>query len=133
MRGRTITKEISVQELLELREEGYSNREIADLTEISYSTVCKYIGRGNTRKPRFCKATEPVKTEGMPQGAGILPCGEDKFFVASDRKRLAIRNGRTLDVYQMAEDGDHPIVTGLTKEQVGRWASELTEAWRLMA
>lgn len=132
MRGHKITNEVSVQELLGLREEGYTNREIAELTEISYQTVCKYIGRCPRSAVRTSQKQEAPAQE-APQSAGILPCGEDRFFVASDRKRIAIRNGKTLDLYQMAEDGDHPIVTGLTKEQVGRWASELTEAWRLMA
>lgn len=40
-----ITDSISVQEMLEMREQGLSNREISERLDISYASVCRYIGR----------------------------------------------------------------------------------------
>lgn len=134
MKGHKVSREVSQQEMLGLREEGYNNAEIAELLEISYSTVCSYIGRApkELRKPWGSNRKEKPAAPETPKSAGILPCGTDQYFVASDKKKLAIRSGRTLDIYQMTEDGDRLIVAGLTVDQVGRWASELADAWRLM-
>lgn len=37
--------EVSVNELLELRAEGYTNAQIAELLDVSYVTIYKYIGK----------------------------------------------------------------------------------------
>lgn len=45
-----LTDEISIQELLELRAEGKSNREIADLLDCSYATIYRHIGPSRKKK-----------------------------------------------------------------------------------
>ena len=37
--------DVSVSEMLKLREDGYSNKDIAQMLEISLPTVYKYIGK----------------------------------------------------------------------------------------
>lgn len=43
--GRKLLDEVSVNELLELRAEGYTNAQIAELLDVSYVTIYKYIGK----------------------------------------------------------------------------------------
>lgn len=45
MKGRAITREISVQEMQEMRERGMTNQQIADSLEINYQTVLRYLGK----------------------------------------------------------------------------------------
>lgn len=54
MKGKNLMDEISVSELLQMREEGMSNQEIADALDVSYYTIVKYIGGApkSVRKPR---------------------------------------------------------------------------------
>lgn len=44
MRGKSVLQEVSIDEMMELRNEGYSNNEIAELLDCSYQTVKRYIG-----------------------------------------------------------------------------------------
>lgn len=54
-----ITDTISVQELLALREQGLSNREISERLDVAYNTVLKYIGRN----PRKILENKAIKAE----------------------------------------------------------------------
>lgn len=67
-----LTDEISVNELLELRAEGKSNQEIADILDCSRATIYRYIGSTRPRKKKASadsgmeiirKATNPAFRE----------------------------------------------------------------------
>lgn len=45
MRGRALYKDMDRSELLAMREQGMSNREIADSVAVSYQTIYKLIGK----------------------------------------------------------------------------------------
>jgi predicted transcriptional regulator len=55
--------EVGISEMLELRNQGYSNREIAEMLDISYPTVIRYIGKQNYRSANRPKPEEPQKEE----------------------------------------------------------------------
>ena len=60
-KGHKLTDEISVQEMLEYREQGFTNKEIAELLDVHQATIYKYIGRRtglpHQKKPRKAKKT----------------------------------------------------------------------------
>lgn len=45
-----LSEEVTREEMLCLREQGYSNTEIAEQLECCYATVIKYIGKGGVRR-----------------------------------------------------------------------------------
>lgn len=65
-----ISKQVSVSEMMTLREQGLTNKQIADRLDIGYSTVCAYIGRApaGLRKPyeRKNKPLPPVGDNPIP-------------------------------------------------------------------
>ena len=63
MRGYKLTDEISIPELLKMRESGMSNSEIAESLDVSYKTICNYLGKGG---PRRQTRRAPHVQEGAP-------------------------------------------------------------------
>ena len=55
--------EVGVSEMLELREQGFSNREIAEMLDISYPTVHTYIGKQGYKSSHRPKPVPPAKEE----------------------------------------------------------------------
>lgn len=56
--------DITASEMLEMREQGLSNHDIAKSLDISYATVCRYIGRAPKRLERLAAfADTPPKRE----------------------------------------------------------------------
>ena len=56
---RKMSEEVTKSEMLRLREQGYSNTQIAEQLECCYATVLKYIGKGGVRrKSGLDKSTE---------------------------------------------------------------------------
>ena len=45
-----LSEEVTREEMLRLREQGYSNTEIAEQLECCYATVIRYIGKGGVRR-----------------------------------------------------------------------------------
>ena len=62
MRSSAIDKE-TVSNMLRLREEGYTNAEIAAQFDLSPATVLHHIGRQPFRKPRSERCAIPAKPE----------------------------------------------------------------------
>ena len=58
MARRRLDLDVTVQEMLRLREEGMSNKQIAGQLDVHYNTILKYIGK-EPRSPR----TSVVKNE----------------------------------------------------------------------
>ena len=129
---RKLIDDISIQEMLNLREiEHLSNREIAARLAVSHSTVIKYIGPAGReyRKPYTRRETLEEETP----CTGLLPCGKDEYYVASGRKRICIHNGKAVDIVQMTEEGETPILTGLKRTDVETLVGELKAVLQLMA
>ena len=51
MARRRLDLDVTVQEMLRLREEGISNKQIAGQLDVHYNTILKYIGK-EPRSPR---------------------------------------------------------------------------------
>lgn len=51
MNREPLTNSVSVQELLEMRESGMTNRQIAERLDVGYSTICRCIGK-NPKKAK---------------------------------------------------------------------------------
>lgn len=129
---RKLIDDISIQEMLNLREiEHLSNSEIAARLAVSHSTVTKYIGPAGReyRKPYTRRETLEEETP----CTGLLPCGKDEYFVASNRKRICIHNGKAVDIVQLTEEGEAPILTGLKRTDVETLVGELKAVLQLMA
>ena len=85
---RKVTGDISVNEMLELRKQGMSNKDIARVLEISTATVYRYIG-GQGCRVESIAALDPVKAkepEGVappappaPSGYGAPSAGSDQY------------------------------------------------------
>lgn len=130
---RKIDNEVSVSELLEMREEGLTNNEIAERLDVSAAWVWKRIGAAGIRKPRERKPKIAASADDFaPQCAGLLSCGKDEHFIASGKKKITIHNGRTVDIVRMTEDGDEPIFMGLKREDVEALAGEMKAVLQLM-
>lgn len=57
-----LSEEVTRAEMLRLREQGYSNTEIAEQLECCYATVIKYIGKGGVRRANR-KDKSPAETK----------------------------------------------------------------------
>ena len=53
----SLMRSVSMQTLVRMREEGYSNKQIADLLGTTYATIYKYLGpqRKNKKKENVSK------------------------------------------------------------------------------
>jgi len=129
--------EVTIQEMMNLREiEHLSNAEIAERLDVHYATVIKYIGKNpkGIRKPYTRKepaaVAAPCSTE--YHCAGLLPCGKDEFFIASNKKQFRLHNGKELDLVEMGVDEDSIIFKGLKKADVECLIGELQAAYRMM-
>ena len=67
-----LSEEVTREEMLRLREQGYSNTEIAEQLECCYPTVIKYIGKSGIRRanrkdenPAEIKKPEAVTSDGL--------------------------------------------------------------------
>ena len=66
-----LTESVSLQELQQMREDGLTNRQIAEALDVGYSTICRYLGRNEgKRAPRGTyapkKAAQPKEQEVKP-------------------------------------------------------------------
>ena len=58
---------VSTSEMLQLREQGLSNRDIANVLEISYPTVCRYIGEQGRHMESLAAFRPTPKAEELPK------------------------------------------------------------------
>lgn len=74
---RNLTKDVSISELMHMREEGMSNKEIAERLDVSYITILRLIGKQpaemtaaalHAPKP---KASKPAKVQASPKPASV--------------------------------------------------------------
>ena len=74
MARRRLSKDVSTSEMLRLREEGMSNRQIAAQLDVSYNTILKYIGK----EPR-------PKTESGAVGKAMIKAFNDRYNQGAKR------------------------------------------------
>lgn len=81
---RKVTEDISVNEMLEMRKQGMSNKDIARVLEISYQTVYRYIG-GQGRRMESMAALEPVKAKEAEPTPPPAPPAPPFFKIGKER------------------------------------------------
>ena len=72
----SLLKSVSMQELQEMRASGLSNMEIAKQLDVGYSTICRYLGRGEswTRAPYGSLKTKASDAEKPAYKPPVLKC-----------------------------------------------------------
>ena len=80
MAYRRLDSDITVQEMLRLREEGMSNKQIAGQLDVHYNTILKYIGK-EPRNPR----TSVVKNERGAVGKAMVKAFNAKYNKEENR------------------------------------------------
>lgn len=101
MRGHKLTNEISIPELLKMRESGMSNSEIAESLDVSRETIIKYIGKGGPRRQTVRPAIMPTREDEKDEP--VQAC----LKVEPSEIRLTGAYGK----YAFAPDGDSIYVT----------------------
>lgn len=96
MRGYKLTDEISIPELLKMRESGMSNSEIAESLDVGYTTICRYLGKGGPR--RQARRALPVQERAPMKDEPVEAC----LKMEPSKIRLTGAYGK----YELAPDGD---------------------------
>ena len=111
---RRIMSEISINEMLELRKQGMSNRDIAESLGIHYSTVLAHIGKQGCRMERIA-ALEPVKAREPevvePPAPPFFKIGKERLMAGDFTVHLDYES-RQVDIHS---DAVHVKVTGYDK------------------
>lgn len=90
MKGKLID-DITVQEMRQMREDGLSNREIADRLDVCYATVLRHLSK---QKGRMCTPKNPHPCLPEPAGPRLKPVLE---VVTGEIARFTLdRVGRTI-------------------------------------
>lgn len=112
-----ITSEISINEMLEMRAQGMSNKDIARALEISYPTVLRHIGKQDGRMESVA-ALEPVKakepevvTPPAPPAPPFFKVGKERLVAGEFTVHLDYE-ARQVDIHSEAV---HVKVTGYDK------------------
>ena len=126
----SLFNEVSVQEMLDMRNiEDLSNSEIAERLDVSDQTIRRYIGASNIRRLPRSKPEEIVEE---PAFAGLLLSTHMESYIASRHKKMVLTNGRILDILLMEEEGDSPIMVGLSRNDVETLVEELKSILTMM-
>ena len=96
MRGYKLTDEISIPELLKMRESGMSNSEIAESLDVSYKTICNYLGKGGPRR----------QTRRAPHVQERAPMKDEPVEACLKMEPSEIRLTGAYGKYAFAPDGD---------------------------
>ena len=84
---------VTKSEMLELRKQGLSNKDIANVLEISEPTVYRYIG-GQGKRMESMAAFKEKKTEEIPVEPKEIKRAVDEVVVRTER--LSSKNGNTI-------------------------------------
>lgn len=125
MMNRKLTETISMQELQHMREEGMTNRQIAEALDIGYSTVCAYLGR----QPKGLRAkagTYPSKKHAKPAAEGKkavlrkLSCVEE--YEGEENKYIVHRDSGIVNIVKTnCEEAS------MDKDRLERYITELLD------
>lgn len=132
-RGRSL--DITPSEMMELRNQGYSNKDIAKMLDISNETVRKYIGKQGCRMGELAAfADKPKKKEAQVPAEAVTPPYVPKvmleeYLIGDDSVDKAIVAKINHDTRKITLDSVHGMID-LTYEQVRElvqflvWASD---------
>lgn len=133
IKGRRI--DITPSEMMELRNQGYSNKDIANMLDISNETVRKYIGNQGCRMGKLAAfADKPKKKEVQVPAEAVTPPYVPKvmleeYLIGDDSVDKAIVAKINHDTRKITLDSVHGMID-LTYEQVRElvqflvWASD---------
>lgn len=131
MNREPLTNSVSVQELLEMRESGMTNQQIAERLDVGCSTICRYIGRNPKRakkvnfKPEKVSKTphllktveETIKLQGKQNSYTVYKSGGSVFLddldIEYSKDDLEVFISELLEVLAMIKGEDD----GQTAEQ----------------
>ena len=96
-----LSEEVTREEMLRLREQGYSNTEIAEQLECCYPTVIKYIGKSGIRRanrkdenPAEIKKPEAVNTERLKLVCKTFSGASASFELSRGGVTVVFEDGR---------------------------------------
>lgn len=96
MRGKPLNREVTTQEMLQMRQSGMTNQDIANALGISYSTVHKYIGVQSTRGGRIASkmprenSRQDIKTLPILSRTTTFKGVSTQYVVDEDKKTVSI-------------------------------------------
>lgn len=126
---RALLKDVSIDELKQLREEGYSNREIADCLDVSEVTVYRYIGKmpkelkarrySEAAKERECKRREKATHKAarqtmMPEGQTVT----DGREIAPQTQQSAVLSVQVRTIELEGTVGHYAIRAGVNGKRM---------------
>lgn len=121
-----LTDSISVQEMQTMREEGLSNKQIAQRLGICYATVLRYLGKADFRAPYgSCKKPEDVPKEKPVLLKKLMHIEE---FMGEKNRYTVNIDGKTVTVKQLENGGPLDFKpTTYDKASLERHISELLD------
>lgn len=127
MKGYPLDKEVSIPELLRMREEGMSNPEIAGVLDVSPHTIWRYIGPGPRAKNRVRGGT-PVAVEiRRAEPAEVQAClsiGASPINLTGAYGKYTIEEERTYICISGEADG-HEVNGSIPVDQLSTFIKEL--------
>ena len=126
MRGYRLLDEVGIAELREMREQGLTNREIAERLDVSYYTIVKHLGKCPFRhkEPR---TEEPVDITPAPVTIGCLKVLSSVVTLQGELTKYTVN---TEAGTVLMEDG---LLRGvLDKDTLGDAIRELEEVRRML-
>lgn len=111
--------EVTAHEMLMLREQGYSNKEIAEQLECSYATVFNYIGKQGVRKQRTAEkpCSPPVSKPSVEIISQTISIDGYLFNIDHKGKSVDVATGDDSYIRVRVEDLDRFVTAFETARQ----------------
>lgn len=120
-----LSDSISMQELQQMRDEGLSNKQIAQRLGVCYATVLKYLGKADFRAPYgSCKKPEDVPKEKPVLLKKLMHIEE---FLGEKTKYTVNIDGKTVTVKQLGNVFQDYNPATYDKASLERHISELLD------
>lgn len=121
MRGYKLTNEISIPELLKMRESGMSNSKIAESLDVSYGTICRYLGGGGPRRQMRRAPHVPERTAAKDEPEACLKMEPSEIRLTGAYGKYAFAPGG--DSISVIIDGDYFF--SVPRDQLSTFIREL--------
>lgn len=124
---RPLTDTISLQELQGMRSSGLSNREIADRLDVSYATICRYLGAGPswTRAAYGSLKTKATDVEKPVEKPPVLKCVSKIATYEGDVMRYTVMPDAGLVTLSIKATGNELVTAN--KEVLEKHITELLD------